>query len=112
MPFASYALLLLAAGLEVGGDALVRLGLLSEAVPARAGLILAGGLVLLAYGLLVNTPSWDFGRLLGVYVSLFFLVAQAVNWSLFGAKPSPPMWIGGSLIIAGGLIITLWPVQS
>ena len=48
------------------------------------------------------------GRLLGVYVALFFLVAQAINWLVFGAAPTVPIMIGGALIVAGGLTITYW----
>jgi small multidrug resistance family-3 protein len=56
----------------------------------------------------VNAPPWDFGRLLGVYVTLFFLVAQVINLFVFGVRPQLPIYVGGSLIIAGGLLITLW----
>jgi hypothetical protein len=56
----------------------------------------------------VNAPPWDFGRLLGVYVTLFFLVAQAINFFVFGVRPPLPIYVGGSLIITGGLLITLW----
>jgi small multidrug resistance family-3 protein len=108
MALYGYGLLFLAALLEVGGDALIRLGLHSHLALARLALFLVGGLVLLAYGLVVNAPAWDFGRLLGVYVTLFFVVAQAVNWSVFGLKPGPPILVGGSLIQAGGVVVTLW----
>jgi hypothetical protein len=102
--------LLAAALLEAGGDALVRLGLGSGTPPARAGRFGLGALALFAYGLTVNAPAWDFGRLLGVYVVLFFLVAQSINWLGFGLAPSAPIIIGGSLIVAGGLTITFWRV--
>ena len=67
-----------------------------------------GAAVLFSYGITVNAPPWDFGRLLGVYVTLFFLVAQAINWFGFGLQPTLPIIIGGTLIIAGGLTITFW----
>src|SRR5215469_13036757 len=73
---ASFLLLFLAAALEAGGDALVRLGLHGGSPAARIGFLAAGAAVLFAYGLAVNLPAWNFGRLLGVYVTLFFLVAQ------------------------------------
>jgi drug/metabolite transporter superfamily protein YnfA len=104
----AYLLLLLAAALEAGGDALVRLGLQSSAVGSRAAFFATGALVLFAYGLAVNGPPWDFGRLLGVYVTLFFLIAQILNLIVFGVRPPLPIYVGGSLIIAGGLLITLW----
>jgi small multidrug resistance family-3 protein len=100
--------LLAAAILEAGGDALVRLGLHGPTPLTRGGLLALGALALFAYGLTVNTPAWDFGRLLGVYVVLFFVVAQTINWLGFGLAPSVPIIVGGSLIVAGGLTITFW----
>jgi small multidrug resistance family-3 protein len=101
-------LLLVAAVLEAGGDALVRSGLHSPILLKRTALILLGSIVLLAYGVVVNLPPWDFGRLLGVYVTLFFLVAQLINWLGFGLKPTVPILVGGVLILMGGLVISLW----
>jgi len=100
--------LLAAALLEAGGDALVRFGLHGAAPLARGGFFALGALALFAYGLTVNAPAWDFGRLLGVYVVLFFVVAQAINWLAFGLPPTAPILIGGGMIVAGGLTITLW----
>ena len=101
-------LLLGAAVLEAGGDAIVRRGLHAGHLGWRSGLILAGGAVLMAYGVAVNLPPWDFGRLLGVYVALFFLVAQVINLAVFGAAPSAPILVGGALIVAGGVVMTVW----
>jgi small multidrug resistance family-3 protein len=106
--FAAYGLLLLAACLEAGGDALVRLGLHSHHGAARIGLFLAGAVVIFLYGLSVNAPPWDFGRLLGVYVTLFFVVAQVLNIAIFGVRPDLPILVGGALIVAGGLVMTFW----
>jgi drug/metabolite transporter superfamily protein YnfA len=103
-----YVLLFLAACLEAGGDALIRFGLHGHRIVARVGLFLAGAAVLFTYGLVVNAPPWDFGRLLGVYVTLFFVVAQVVNFAIFGVKPELPVLVGGALVVAGGLVITLW----
>jgi small multidrug resistance family-3 protein len=103
-------LLALAATLEAGGDALARAALHSQAVPIRLGLFAAAALVLFSYGVTVNLPPWDFGRLLGVYVSLFFVVAQLINFFAFGAKPSPAIVAGGTLIVAGGMMMTFWKV--
>lgn len=106
--WAAYGMLLLAASLEAGGDALVRLGLHSPQSGTRIGLFAAGAAVLFLYGLSVNAPSWDFGRLLGVYVTLFFVVAQVINFLVFHTKPGMPILVGGILIVAGGLTMTLW----
>ncbi len=105
----SLLILVLAAALEAGGDAIVRLGLHGPgAIGLRLATILLGGAVLLLYGVLVNMPSWSFGRLLGVYVVLFFLAAQLIDLAVFGAVPRVPILVGGALIVAGGAVITAW----
>ncbi|GAC1471785.1 MAG: hypothetical protein NVS2B14_17900 [Chamaesiphon sp.] len=101
-------LLFVSAVLEAGGDALVRMGLHSPLILKRAELILLGSIVLSSYGIVVNLPSWDFGRLLGVYVAMFFFVAQVINWLGFGKLPTAPILFGGTLIVLGGLIISFW----
>ena len=98
-------LLILAAGLEVGGDALMRKGLRSEHLRV---LLLAGAAVLAAYGVIVNLSTWDFGRLLGVYIVVFFVVAQVAAGLLFRERPSLPVLVGGGLIAAGGVVMTCW----
>ena len=100
--------LVAAAGLEASGDALVRGGLFGPTLARRALFLALGALTLFAYGCFVNLPRWDFGRLLGVYVAAFFVMAQAINWLGFGQKPSLPVLVGGGFIVLGGLVITLW----
>lgn len=97
-----------AALLEAGGDAVVRTGFHAQAPAKRIGLIVLGGLVLTAYGVVLNMPSWDFGRLLGVYVVLFFVAAQVINLLAFHVRPGAPVLVGGALIAAGGLLMTFW----
>lgn len=106
----AFALLLLVAAalLETGGDALVRSGLHAGDGRWRVGLIVLGGVVLTVYGLVVNAPPWDFGRLLGVYVVLFFVAAQLMNLVVFRTPPSPPVLVGGALIAAGGVVMSVW----
>jgi len=105
MPSPFIALLLfLAAALEAGGDALIRKGLRADS-PARLGWYAAGALLLFGYGCFVNSPPWDFGRLLGVYIAFFFLVAQGIGWITFRQVPTPGTLIGGGLIVAGGIVI-------
>lgn len=98
--------LLVAALLETGGDALVRAGLRAPGAAGRFLGIAAGGIVLLTYGLVVNTPAWHFGRLLGVYVVLFFVVAQFIGWAVFGEPPAASTLVGGAFIIVGGAIVS------
>jgi small multidrug resistance family-3 protein len=99
--------LLCAAFLEAGGDALMRLGLRSPTHTRSALFFVLGGLVLTFYGYVVNAPPWDFGRLLGVYVAIFFVVAQLISWLGFGQKPTPMILLGGALIVMGGCIVSL-----
>ena len=105
--FAALVLLVTAAVLEAGGDALVRLGLHSSLTARRTLFLAAGGLVLFGYGCLVNGPPWDCGRLIGVYVVLFFLMAQAIGWFVFGEVPTRGIWLGGLFIVIGGAIISV-----
>ena len=53
--------LLCAAFLEAGGDALMRLGLRSQTHTRAALFFVLGGVVLTFYGYAVNAPPWDFG---------------------------------------------------
>jgi drug/metabolite transporter (DMT)-like permease len=93
-----------AALLEVGGDALMRAGIHSGMTARRVAFMLVAGLVLGAYGYMVNAPAWNFGRLLGVYVAIFYVVAQAIAWLGFGERPTTRLLVGGALMIAGGLV--------
>jgi len=87
--------------LEVGGDAVVRKGLRGYNIV----LIVAGGLMLASYGILVNTLKWDFSRLLGVYVAVFALVSILCGKFLFGEDIPFSTWLGLAIIISGGLVI-------
>jgi drug/metabolite transporter (DMT)-like permease len=64
--------------------------------------------VLVCYSLFLNSSKVDFGKLLGIYVVLFFVVAQIVANLQFHQSPSKPTYIGGAFITIGGLIMTLW----
>lgn len=103
----AFLILFAAAVLEAGGDAIVRAGLQSSQFAARVALFVVGGLVLFAYGWSVNAPPWDFGKLLGIYVVFFFVVAQIISFFAFGQKPTPALLLGGLFIVTGGLIIGL-----
>ena len=72
----------------------------------RAALFVSGGLILFSYGWVVNAPPWDFGRLLGVYVVFFFVVAQLISWLAFGQRPGFAVLLGGVFIVIGGCIIS------
>jgi small multidrug resistance family-3 protein len=101
LPYAAWLVFLGSALLEVGGDAVVRKGLRGSSV----GIILAGGLMLAGYGLLVNTVRWDLSRLLGVYVAVFALVSVLCGRFVFGEIVPDSTWVGLAVIVAGGLLI-------
>jgi drug/metabolite transporter superfamily protein YnfA len=90
-----------AALLEVGRDATVRAGLRGRGLP----FIIAGMLMLGAYGLVVNTVRWDFSKLIGVYVAVFALVSVLCGRFVFREAVPVATWAGLALIILGGLVI-------
>lgn len=100
---AVWALLAVAALLESGGDALIRFGLRG----GRWALVL-GPAALVLYGFVVNLTRWDFSRLIGVYIAVFFVVSQVIAVLAFRERLQPPAIVGGALIVAGGLVMTLW----
>ncbi len=107
-PLGAMAALALAAFLEALGDSLFQTSFYRASGVGRVVAFLAGAAVLAAYGSAVNAPRWDFGRLIGVYVAFFFVVAQILNKVRFGHAPTPPIYAGGSLIVAGGLLMAFW----
>ena len=96
--------LILAAALEIGGDAAIRYGLLrSTSAPLALGVVL-----LAAYGFAVNVNrSIDFGRLLGLYIAVFFVVSQLISVVVFGERPAAGVLAGGVLIVSGGVVMLL-----
>jgi hypothetical protein len=107
-PVGAFVLLTLAALLEAFGDSLFQSGLHRSAGAARGLFFLSGAVVLALYGMTVNIPQWDFGKLLGIYVVLFFLVAQVLAKVRFNQAPTAPIYLGGTLIATGGMIIAFW----
>jgi small multidrug resistance family-3 protein len=103
MNFLAGLILIAAAVLEVGGDAVIRLGLRTGS-PA---VIVAGGVALGGYGLVVNLVKWDFSRLLGVYVAVFAVVSVLTGRFLFKEVVPLSTWLGLAVIVAGGLVIQL-----
>jgi hypothetical protein len=90
-PAGAFALLTVAAFLEAFGDSLFQSGIYRSTGAARGLLFVAGA-----------------GVLAGVYVVLFFLVAQILAKVRFNQSPTMPIYVGGSLITTGGIIIAFW----
>jgi hypothetical protein len=103
--------LVLATILEVSGDAVIRLGLYNHAGLYRAALFLGGGALLFGYGTLLNLAPLEFGQVVGLYIATLFIVWQIINFIFFRELPTLPIVLGGSLIVAGGAIVTFWKLQ-
>ena len=96
------AFLVLAAVLEIAGDAAIRYGLVRSHWPWLA----LGGATLVAYGFAVNVDrAILFGRLMGLYIAVFFVVSQLLSFAFFGERPPASLMLGGALIACGGLVI-------
>ena len=94
--------------MEASGDAVVRIGLAHDAWVPRCLLFLGGAVLLFAYGLSINLAPVEFGRVVGLYLAVLFIVWQIVSFVAFRAIPTPPIMMGGALVIAGGVIVTFW----
>jgi small multidrug resistance family-3 protein len=101
-----FLLLVLAAVLEALGDSFFQSGLHRTVGPGRILPFLGGSLALVMYGLMVNLAPWNFGKLLGIYVVVFFIAAQAISWLRFSDVPGPRILLGGFFILVGGCIMS------
>lgn len=101
-------LLLVATILEVSGDAIVRQAIYQHTGLVRMAWFLGGGALLLGYGAFLNTAPVEFGRIVGLYIAMLFIVWQVINFAVFRTVPGLPVLLGGTLVVAGGLIITFW----
>jgi hypothetical protein len=100
--------LVLATILEASGDAIVRMGLYQRSLTPRIMLFLGGTVLLFGYGLSLNLAPLAFGRVVGLYIAILFVVWQIINFVVFRSLPTLPILVGGALILAGGGIVTFW----
>jgi small multidrug resistance family-3 protein len=115
MPIAFSALhsigfLLIATVLEVSGDAIVRMAIYNHVGIGviRLGMFLTGAALLFGYGSFLNLAPFQFGQVVGLYIATLFIVWQVINFVAFSALPTLPILVGGSLVVAGGAIISFW----
>jgi drug/metabolite transporter superfamily protein YnfA len=101
MHISAWVFLALAAVFEVGGDAVIRVGIKN----GNVAVIILGAISLAGYGIMVNIPDWDFSKILGVYIGVFAL--SGVFFGRFAFRESVPFttWLGLGFIVAGALII-------
>ena len=103
-----FGFLIAATSLEATGDAVMRLGINQSQWMVRCLLFVAGAILLFGYGLSVNLAPVEFGRVVGLYIAMLFVMWQAVNWIVFQVAPVGPVIVGGLFIVVGGAIVTLW----
>jgi multidrug transporter EmrE-like cation transporter len=101
------SVLILAALLEAGGDAIMRIAAHGSSLSTRLLLFLVAAAVLTTNRWTVNAPPWDFGKLMGIYVVFFFVIGQLISWFWFKQQPSLSTIIAGLMIIGGGVVFTL-----
>jgi small multidrug resistance family-3 protein len=93
--------LIMAAALEVGGDAVIRKGLRGSGVLMVAlGFVVLGG-----YGIVVNLLQVDFSRLLGAYVGVFAVVSVLTGRFVFADRVAASTWVGLGVVLLGSLVI-------
>jgi hypothetical protein len=100
--------LLIATILEVSGDAVIRMAIYNHVGLARMGFFICGAALLLGYGSSLNLAPLRFGQVVGLYIATLFIVWQVINYVAFRSLPTTPIVLGGSLIVAGGMIVTFW----
>jgi hypothetical protein len=100
--------LVIATGLEVSGDAIVRKALFGHAGLARVGLFLLGAVLLAGYGTFLNLAPLEFGQVVGLYIATLLVMWQMLTFVFFRTLPTAPIILGGSLIVIGGSIVSFW----
>ncbi len=93
---------------EAAGDAILRIALHSHIWSVRVGYFAVGTVLLTLYGTSLNLAPVEFGKVVGLYVALLYIVFQITNYIAFQAKPTLPVLVGGTFVVAGGLITMLW----
>lgn len=103
-----FLFVLLATVLEATGDAVIRIALHNNDLATRLGLFLAGAVALTLYGTSLNLAPVEFAQVTGIYIATLFVVFQITNFLFFKTLPTTQIFVGGALIISGGLVVALW----
>ena len=112
--FSALGFLLVATTLEVSGDAVVRLAIYNyTGFPRLILMLMLGAPLLLGYGCSLNLAPVEFRHVVGLYIATLFVVWQFINFAFFRTLPNLPIFVGGTLVVLGGLIVTFWqPAHS
>ena len=103
-----FLFVLMATILEATGDAVVRVALHHNSLAARIGLFAIGAVLLTLYGTSLNLAPVEFAAVTGMYIATLFVIFQLTNYVFFRAAPTSSVIVGGFLIVAGGLVVSLW----
>lgn len=106
---AAILLFVLAGIAEIGGGYLIWLWL-KESKPIGYGL--AGGLVLIVYGIIPTLQSFpSFGRVYAAYGGVFVVLAVLWGWWIDKKTPDLYDWIGAGICVVG-VSVMLWAPRS
>ena len=103
-----FAFVVAATIFEASGDAVIRLSLHSHSFAGRLILFLVGSLLLALYGTSLNLAPVDFAAVTGLYLASLVVAFQVANYFFFRTTPTLAVILGGSLVVAGGLVIYFW----
>lgn len=108
MVIQSLAYFVLAGLCEIGGGYLIWLWLREEKGEAVA---IAGGVVLLLYGVIPTLQPANFGRVYAAYGGVFVGLSLLWGWWVDGLRPDSWDWLGSGLAILGVLMMMFAPRQ-
>jgi len=101
----SILLFLIASLAEIGGGYLIWLWL-RESKPAGYGI--AGGLILVLYGIIPTLQKFpSFGRVYAAYGGVFIVAAVLWGWLVDRRTPDMYDWLGAAICLAG-VAVMLW----
>ena len=102
----SFLLFIIAGLCEIGGGYLIWLWL-KEDKPFWYGI--AGGLILVLYGVVATWLTAGFGRVYAAYGGIFIVMALLWAWKVDGFKPDKWDITGAAIALIGACIIVYMP---
>jgi len=107
MAIAKSLVLFILAGLcEIGGGYLIWLWL-KEGKPLWYGI--AGGTILVFYGVVATWQTANFGRVYAAYGGVFIVLALISGWKVDSIKPDKYDILGALIALIGACIIVYFP---
>lgn len=70
---------------------------------------LAGGVILLLYGIIPTFQTSHFGRVYAVYGGFFIVISLVWGWKFDGNIPDVPDIAGGLIALGGVMVMMYWP---